>query len=446
MKSILFLILLYNLLPNILLEVKSFSYKQIYSNYFLSNYNFNSIQQYSNYFLSNSNFNSIKQYSNYFLSKSKSKSNQQYSNYFLSKSNQKYSNYYNLLTSNYNSFNEYLSIITSTYFYTSYIHQYSKSVSKSSGKNNEYLSIITSTYFYSSSVSKSLPKSSGKNNEYLSIIKTIPSQYITSFTTFINPTSFTTFNPTFNPTSFTTFNPTFMNTLKPSLKPTHINTFLKPTFIPTLKPSIIETHVLVFDTSITFDNYATIELDATSQKVIILATSNSMNISASYVEYIGSSLKTARRLSIFKIQGYNIIVTLKTTLPLQGQTNPKLLYSTITGNLINSVNSGLFTTYLISASNALGITSFLNSSILSVNIDDYIIKEPNKHYSKSIEPVYTNYKMIYIILGVLLSVYLILYFIWFRKRYLNKIQRLRRLFENMINTDDITIQMLGNEK
>ena len=170
-----------------------------------------------------------------------------------------------------------------------------------------------------------------------------------------------------------------------------------------------------------------------------------MNISASYVEYIGSSLKTARRLSIFKIQGYNIIVTLKTTLPLQGQTNPQLLYSTITGNLINSVNSGLFTTYLISASNALGITSFLNSSILSVHIDDYIIKEPDKHYSKSIEPVYTNYKMIYSILGALLSVYLILYFIWFRKRYLNKIQRLRRLFENMINTDDITIQILGNE-
>ena len=171
-----------------------------------------------------------------------------------------------------------------------------------------------------------------------------------------------------------------------------------------------------------------------------------MNISASYVEYVGSALKTVRRLSIFKIQGYNIIVTLKTTLPLQGQTNPKLLYSTITGNLINSVNSGLFTTYLISASNALGITSFLNSSILSVHIDDYILKEPDKHYSKSIEPVYTNYKMIYIILGVLLSVYLILYFIWFRKRYLNKIQRLRRLFENMINTDDITIQILGNDK
>ena len=235
MKNVLFLILLYNLLQ----LVKSFSNNQIYSNYFLSNYNSNPLQQYSNYFLSNYNSNSIK-----------------------------YSNYYNLLTSNYNSF-------------------------------NEYLSIITSTQFYPSSVSKSLPKSSGKNNEYLSIIKTISSQY-TSIIYY--STSVTTLKPTLNPT---TFNPTTFN---PTLKPT---TFIT-TFNPTLKP---ETPVLVFDTSLSFNNYATIELDTTSQKAIILATSNSMNISASYVEYIGSALKT-RRLTIFKIQGYNIIVTLKTTLPI----------------------------------------------------------------------------------------------------------------------------------
>jgi hypothetical protein len=169
-----------------------------------------------------------------------------------------------------------------------------------------------------------------------------------------------------------------------------------------------------------------------------------MNISASYVEYIGSALKT-RRLSIFKTQGYNIIVTLKTTLPLLGKTNPKLLYSTITTNLINSVNSGLFTTYLIIASNTLGITSFTNSSILSVYNADYIIQEPDKHYINSNKKDYTNYKIIYIIFGAFLSVYLIFYFVWFRKRYLNKIKRLRNLVENMINTDDVSIQILSNE-
>ena len=385
MKNILFLFLI--LLHNLLSLVKGFSNNQIYSNYFLSNYNSNSIQKYSNYFLSNYNSNSIQQYSNY----------------------------YNLLTSNYNSF-------------------------------NEYLSIITSTQFYPSSVSKSLPKSSGKINEYLSIINTISSQYTsiiyysTSVTT-LNPTLNPTFiKPTLKPTFITTLNPTF---IKPTLKPTTFITTLNPTFIPTLKPSIIETSVLVFETSLTFNNYATIELDTTSQKAIILATSNSMNISASYVEYIGSALKT-RRLTIFKIQGYNIIVTVKTTLPLLGQTNPKLLYSTITGNLVSSVNSGLFTTYLIIASNALGITSFANSSILSVQNDDYIIQEPYNDYIKDKKKDYTNYKIIYIIFGVLLSVYLILYFIWFRKRYLNKIKRLRRLVEKMINTDDISIRIVEN--
>jgi hypothetical protein len=414
MKNILFLILLYNLLQ----LIKSFSNKQIYSNYFLSN----SIQ-YSNFFLSD-----------YFLSNYNSNSIQQYSNYFLSNYNsnsiQQYSNYYNSVTNNYNSFNDYLSFIKTTQFYPS-------SLQKSSGKNNEYLSFIKTTHFYTSYVSKSLPKTSGKNNEYLSIIKTISSQY-TSIIYY--STSVTTLKPTFNPTFINpTLNPTF---IKPTLNPT---TFLKPTLNPTtLKPTLkLETPVLVFDTSLTFNNYATTELDITSQKAIVLATSNSMNISTSYVEYIGSSLKT-RRLTIFKIQGYNIIVTLKTTLPLLGQTNPKLLYSTITGNLVNSVNSGLFTSYLITASNTLGIISFLNSSILSVHNDDYIIQEPDKPYIKGVKNVYTNYKTIYIIFGALLSVYLIFYFIWFRKRYLNKIKRLRNLVDNMINTDDISIHIVEN--
>ena len=168
-----------------------------------------------------------------------------------------------------------------------------------------------------------------------------------------------------------------------------------------------------------------------------------MNISDSYIEYIGSSLKTRRQLYIFRILGFNIIVTLKTKIPLQGNTDPKLLYSMITTNLINSVNSGLFTNYLISASNTMGITSFENVSILSIQNDDYIIHEPKKHYINENETTY-NYNSIYIIFGVLLSVYLILYFIWLRKKYYNKIRRLRNLLENMVNTDDITIRIIEN--
>jgi len=207
-------------------------------------------------------------------------------------------------------------------------------------------------------------------------------------------------------------------------------------------PTIQEVPTISFDTKLTFDNYDSEELDTKSQEAIIIATANSMNISDSYVKYVGSTLKT-RRLSIFKSLGFNIIVTLKTTIPLQDETDPNALYTTITTNLINSVNSGLFTTYLITASNTLGTTSFANVSILSVQNDDYVIKQPDKLDIKEKETpkIYTT---IYIIFGVLLSVYLLMYFVWLRKKYLNNIRRLRNLFEGMINTDDISIRIVEN--
>jgi len=207
-------------------------------------------------------------------------------------------------------------------------------------------------------------------------------------------------------------------------------------------PTIQEVSTMSFDTKLTFDNYDSEELDIKSQQAIIIATANSMNISDTYVEYIGSTLKT-RRLSIFKILGYNIIVTLKTTIPLQSQRDPSSLYTTLTTNLINSVNSGLFTTYLITASNTLGINTFANVSILSVENDDYVIKEPYKPRIKENETP-KIYNTIYIIFSVLLSVYLLMYFVWLRKKYLNNIRRLRNLFEGMINTDDISIRIVEN--
>jgi len=218
--------------------------------------------------------------------------------------------------------------------------------------------------------------------------------------------------------------------------------------IKTNTPTIIEVPIISFDTKLTFNNYDTIDLDIKSQEAIIIATANSMNISASYVEYIGSSIKT-RRLSIFKLLGFNIIVSLKTTIPLQGKfsLNPETLYSMITTNLINSVNSGLFTSYLLTASNNLNITNFVNSSISSVQNDKYVIQDPNKPNYPDKNNDNDNddiYIKIYIIFSVLLSLYLILYFVWLRKKYLNNIRRLRNLFEGMINTDDISIRIVEN--
>ena len=287
---------------------------------------------------------------------------------------------------------------------------------------NHYSNYFNSNNFNSNALQYISSYKYNSFNNYLSIIKSIPSQSTSTL---------------YSSSYISTLAPTSVNTLAP----TSVNTFV-PTKKQTEMPTIQEVSIMTFDTRLTFDNYDSEELDIKSQQVIIIATANSMNISKSYVEYIGSTLKT-RRLSIFRILGYNIIVTLKTTIPLQSQRDPSSLYTTLTSNLINSVNSGLFTTYLIIASKTLGITSFANASITSVQNDDYVITEPDKHYIKRKETpkIYTT---IYIIFGVILSVYLLMYFVWLRKKYLNNIRRLRNLFEGMINTDDISIRIIEN--
>ena len=391
MQNILILILVSNLLS----QVKSFSIDYRYTN----SYNTNN-QIYSYYF--NSNQLSYNHYSNYLNS-----------NYFNSNALQSISSY------KYNSFNNYLSII----------------------KSNPSQSI--SSYKYNSF------------NNYLSIIKSIPSQSVANYYSISVPIA--TLGPTLAPTlaPVATLIPTLIPTLAPTLLPvaTLAPTLLPvatlaPTLIPTKKqtemPTIQEVASMSFDTKLTFDNYDSEELDIKSQQAIIIATANSMNVSETYVEYIGSTLKT-RRLSIFRILGFNIIVTLKTTIPLQSQRDPSSLYADLTSNLINSVNSGLFTSYLMTASNTLGITSFANSSISSVQNDDYVIKEPYKPRIKENENETSyNYNIIYIIFGVLLSVYLLLYFVWLRKKYLNKNRQLRSLFSNMTNPTDITIRIVEN--
>jgi hypothetical protein len=387
MKNIYFLILLSNLLS----PVKSFSIDYRYTN----SYNTNN-QIYSYYF--NSNQLSYNHYSNYFNSK-----------YFNSNALKSISYY------KYNSFNNYLSIIKSIPSQSISVYQYSKSY-------NSF-------------------------NSYLSIIKSIPSESIANYYSISAPTFRPTPISTLTPTSVTTLIPTSVTTLIPTPIATFVPTSVT-TLIPTKKqtemPTIQEVSTMSFDTKLTFDNYDSEELDIKSQQAIIIATANSMNISDTYVEYIGSTLKT-RRLSIFRILGYNIIVTLKTTIPLQSQRDPSSLYATLTTNLINSVNSGLFTSYLITASNTLGINTFANVSILSVENDDYVIKEPYKPDIKENENETSyNYNIIYIIFGVLLSVYLLLYFVWLRKKYVNKNRELRSLFSNMTNPTDITIRIVEN--
>jgi hypothetical protein len=141
-----------------------------------------------------------------------------------------------------------------------------------------------------------------------------------------------------------------------------------------------------FGTKLSFNNFESSELDENSQNIIIIATANSMNISSSFLEYIGSNIIQSQKILKYIIltQNYNIIVSLQVSIPLQGQystfsKNPSILYSLITTNLINSVNTGLFTVYLQAASIAFNSTNFANSTILSVQNDNFIIQNPKNH-------------------------------------------------------------------
>ena len=151
-----------------------------------------------------------------------------------------------------------------------------------------------------------------------------------------------------------------ISSLPPSLPPSPM-----PTADPSPSPS--PSLAISFGTKIAFSNFNTAELDTESQTAVIIATADSMNISSSFVKYIGTTAQTRRRL-INRL--YNIIVSLQTTIPLQGQIakNPSALYLSLIANLEKSVDSGDFMKALP--------PSFANSTILSVENGKYVVIEP----------------------------------------------------------------------
>ena len=330
----------------------------------------------SNYFAASSN--QYQYNSNYFAASS----NQYNSNYFAASSNQYNSNYF-AASLQLNSNNYMLTLIYS--IYPSYSKQKTYSSSYISNNNNIFLSYINSVFYTSS---HTLIKFSSP------ILTTIESKslFMSSFTPLSLSTSLNTLSPTLSPTLKPSLKPSF----NPSLVPT-----IPPTSLITIVPTLLVAPIISFNTKISFDNYNTNELDDKSKEVVIIATANSMNISDKYVEYIGSEIKNRRRLIWYniKIKGYNIAIILQTNIPLQGKyatfiNNPNVLYQTITTNLVNAVNTGTFTKFLQAASNDLNITSFLNSTILSIESDPFIIKDPppkkdkkDKKYKTDVESI-----------------------------------------------------------
>ena len=236
--------------------------------------------------------------------------------------------------------------------------------------SNNFVSISKNVFSYLS-ISKyynSHKTSSNKHEQYISYIG---SNNIGSTSKKIY--SYFSSTPVQTPSSTPVQTPVQMPSQTPVPMPSQTPVLtLKPTPLSTLVP------IISFDTKISFSNYNSLELDPQNQNAVIIATSSSMNISTSFVKYIGTSLKARRilKLLFFKTQGYNIIVLLQTTIQLSGifaeyKTNPTQLFSSLTAKILNSVSSGDFAQYLQANS-----PSFANTTILSVENDNYVIVEP----------------------------------------------------------------------
>jgi hypothetical protein len=269
---------------------------------------------------------------------------------------------------------------------------YSTNCLSNSNYFNSNSNNFNSNYFNSKSYNSVAVKSS-YFNPYLSFVTSNDNQISQSRIYSVSSLS----------SKIVTLNPSLMPTFIPSIRPTLMPTLNKK---ETLNPTTINVPVISFNTQLSFNNYDTVELDEKSQQVIIIATANSMNLSSSFVKYLGTQIQTRRRLIpiIFKIQGFNIAVLLQTNIPLQGKyssfaNNPSALYSQITTNLVNSVNSGLFTSYLQAESFNLNITTFSNSTLLSVKSDDYVIEKPTPKGEIRTSNPDTDFKsIIYVIL------------------------------------------------
>ena len=170
--------------------------------------------------------------------------------------------------------------------------------------------------------------------------------------------------------------PSIKPSISPSIKPS-LPLIPRPSPKPSPSPSPIPS--ISFDTKIAFSNFNSVDLDIDSQTAIIVATADAMDISASFIKYIGTIVQSRRRLIN---QVFNVIVSLQTTIPLQGQyasfqSNPSALYLSLTTSLENSVDSGAFVKALP--------PSFANSTVLSVENGKYVVIEPATAIKKPVD-------------------------------------------------------------
>jgi len=187
---------------------------------------------------------------------------------------------------------------------------------------------------------------------------------------------------------------------------------LKPTPLATLSPTTTFRYVLSFTSDIGLSNVKTVELDLAAQESVIGAQALTMNISSDDITFVSSSVSKNSNLMIFKptknlirsadshsswsmtdkdlnpspkgadlnlyrfkLSSYNLLVTTKTVIIVNGE-DPNIIFESLTSILNNAVTSGAFTQNLVEISVKLNSSATASASISSVTNSAPIIISP----------------------------------------------------------------------
>ena len=344
-------------------------------------------------------------------------------------------------------FDPYLSLINSspsiqsqskTYSISSSISSKSSSISSSiSSKSwNNLLSVIKESFHISVSTATYMPSVSPTYMPQIptQIVTVAPTWAPTSLSPTIAPTSAPTYMPQI-PTQIVTVAPTWSPT---SLLPTVAPTSLSQTIAPTSQPILVP--IISFTSDLTISNVQTNYLDSLAQESIVIATANSMNISADFVTFVSSSVSKDIKISNIRLLSFNLIATTKTSIPLQDKystfiSNPTSLYTSLSNTMNAAVSNGVFTNYLVAASLKMNSTATVSASIASITISSVTIETNGSISPTSIPTSYTigittpnNTDYYYILLYTFVSFVLFFALIYIIvKCYINYKQRRMRL-------------------
>ena len=337
---------------------------------------------------------------------------------------------YNLLMS---SHNNYLTMVLS-FKEKSVYHHYSLSAHSFVPSSMNYLTIIYSVKTYSYSLNPSLIPSpipslipsltpSLMPSPIPSLMPSLMPSHIPSLIPSLMPSPMPSLNPSLipslMPSPMPSLNPSLMPSPMPSLNPSLIPSLMPspmpspipslipslmpspiPSLIPSLNPSLMPSYsinqpILLFESALSLSGLTKPELDNSAQTAVMIAMSQSMNISLNFVKFISQKLAIHSFHAFLQSQTYTIVATTEITIPLSKTENPTLLYESLKTKLIESVENGNFNTFLVVASIALNSTSTQNAVLLSVELTDPI-QDP-KFKTKGSQKYNAKYLRIFLI-------------------------------------------------